>query len=254
MTQKDIFGNETKFFEKASFFNGADISGGLTVDGTVLGGAGISTTFITAGNINVIQDYAQTPARTGVITSYESHSTVVQTQIIGHPDGPSGTISIAPNIQVTGDVTADKFVGVTSTAAGEKHNQFSVNVGINSAVITSITWHTTYNGTTQLLGNILNGTDPNIKALYLTQWYQHNGSTNHGYLSGWIFQTGKDSNSGVYMNNAHYDWYYNVIEVPIIIPWDPYGTQQISMYVTSAYNSSANNTYAFYHKGYLKQT
>jgi hypothetical protein len=35
MTQKDIFGNETKFFEKSSFFNGVDVTGNLVVDGNV---------------------------------------------------------------------------------------------------------------------------------------------------------------------------------------------------------------------------
>jgi hypothetical protein len=35
MTQKDIFGNETKFFEKASFFNGAEFTGNIVIDGNI---------------------------------------------------------------------------------------------------------------------------------------------------------------------------------------------------------------------------
>lgn len=36
MTQKDIFGNETKFFEKASFFNGAEFTGNVVIDGSLV--------------------------------------------------------------------------------------------------------------------------------------------------------------------------------------------------------------------------
>jgi len=36
MAQKDIFGNETKFFEKASFFNGAEFTGNVVIDGSLV--------------------------------------------------------------------------------------------------------------------------------------------------------------------------------------------------------------------------
>ena len=72
----------------------------------------------------------------------------------------------------------------------------------------------------------------------------HNGSTNHGYLTCWIFQRGKTYNrDGSYYSEQHYDWYYNVTYNRSIIPWDPSGTQALDMYIVSAYNTSSSNKF-----------
>jgi hypothetical protein len=65
MTQKDIFGNETKFFEKASFFNGAELTGNIVIDGnlringspyTPIWSVGGSNIYYTNGNIGIGTD------------------------------------------------------------------------------------------------------------------------------------------------------------------------------------------------------
>ena len=72
----------------------------------------------------------------------------------------------------------------------------------------------------------------------------HNGSTNHGYLTGYIFQTGKTYGlDGAYYSEQHYDWYYNYVLSRALLPWDPSGTQSLSMYISSAYNTNSGNKY-----------
>ena len=72
----------------------------------------------------------------------------------------------------------------------------------------------------------------------------HNGSTNHGYLTGYIYQRGKTyGTDGGYVSEQHYDWYYNYTMNRFIIPWDPSGTQALDMYVTNAYNTNSGNKF-----------
>jgi len=72
----------------------------------------------------------------------------------------------------------------------------------------------------------------------------HNGSTNHGYLTGYIYQRGKTYGLvGGYVSEQHYDWYYNYTMNRFIIPWDPSGTQALDIYITNAYNTSSSNKF-----------
>jgi len=125
--------------------------------------------------------------------------------------------------------------------------------GVLDLVATDITWHTSYNNTSQTLGSITGATGSNVKAIGILVFYQHNGSTNHGYLAGWYHQTGKTSFLGTYVQQAHYDWYFNYFCTPLIIPWDPNGTQSLQISGISAYNSSTNNTYRIYYTGTYTQ-
>ena len=117
----------------------------------------------------------------------------------------------------------------------------------NTAIITGITWHTSYNTTTQDLGSLSSYVTSSTVAVRILHRYQHGGSTNHGYLEGYLFQKGTTySATGGYTNQTHYDWYYNVQTIPQIIPWDPSGDSTLQLYVANAYNSSTNNVHAFY--------
>lgn len=146
-------------------------------------------------------------------------------------------------------------VNTIQKIGGDKHNQITFSAGLYTAIITGITWSSSYDATTQTLGSIVGASATNVKALNVSLYYMHNGAADHGYLTGWVFQTGKNYGvNGVYTTNAHFNWYFNIIEIPLIIPWDPSGTQSLSMYVSAAYNTNTNNQYAFYQKGIITQT
>ena len=140
-------------------------------------------------------------------------------------------------------------VNTLQKIGGGKHNQMTATI-YNTLVIDAITWHVSFNATTQTLGSISGaGSGTNARFLFITMGYRHNSSTaTHGYLSGWLFQTGKTySTDGIYTNNTHYTDYANTDNQHLILPWDPNGTQSISFYVSSAYNSASNNEYRFEH-------
>jgi hypothetical protein len=122
------------------------------------------------------------------------------------------------------------------------------------ALLTGVTWSSGLINTTQTLGSISSYTTPKTKLVRVSIHYMHSGSTNHGYLTGWVFQTGKTYNiDGTYIANSHYDWYYNIFQTEVLIPWDPNGTQSISMYVVDALNTSSSNVYSMYYTGRIDQ-
>lgn len=113
-------------------------------------------------------------------------------------------------------------------------------------IISGITWHTSYNSTTQDLGSLNSYITSSTVAVRILHQYSHNGAANHGYLAGFLFQKGTTySATGGFTNQTHYNWYYNVTTTPVIIPWNPSGNATLSMYVSNAYNSSASNTHDF---------
>jgi microcystin-dependent protein len=122
MTQKDIFGNETKFFEKASFFNGADISGNLVVNGKILvktsTGVGVESkeTVVEVGTgVGVGSD--QSINTTGIITA---------SAFVGDGSGLTDVTAVGSGVavqeegSVVGSATTINFVGsaVTATFSG----------------------------------------------------------------------------------------------------------------------------------------
>lgn len=143
-------------------------------------------------------------------------------------------------------------VNTIQKIGGGRHSRVSYST-TNTNLLSGITWSSAYDNTTQTIGNISGGTSSDIFGLIFGITYTHNGSTNHGYLNGWYFQTGKSYTTGIYVNQSHYDWYYNVSDWSYVIPWDPAGTQSLSIFVTYAYNSSSANTYAISTKGFLSQ-
>lgn len=144
-------------------------------------------------------------------------------------------------------------VNAIQTLSGGKHARVVMS-SAGPQVGGSITWHTNFNGSTQNLGNVSGGTDSRIFVAMFGLYYQHNGSTNHGYLSGTYYQTGEDSSTKFTVNlSAHYDWYFNYLEQLLIIPWNPSGTQSLNITNISAYNTSTNNEYRVYQRGFLYQ-
>lgn len=142
---------------------------------------------------------------------------------------------------------------ITNTGGTNVPNPISLTTSYTT-LLSGITWSSGVIGTTQLLGTIGSFTSSRTKAIRISVQYTHNGAVNHGYLSGWVFQTGKTYNvDGTYIANSHYDWYYNIFQTDLLIPWDPNGTQSVSMYIVDALNTSASNTYAIYYTGRIDQ-
>ena len=136
------------------------------------------------------------------------------------------------------------FQTVTSTSATATPRIDANNTVSGQRVASDLTYSSGSNGTNVQLGNVSGCNASSVYGLEISLTYMHNGSTNHGYLTCWIFQRGKTYNrDGSYYSEQHYDWYYNVTYNRSIIPWDPSGTQALDMYIVSAYNTNSGNKY-----------
>jgi len=163
-----------------------------------------------------------------------------------------GTTNPTSKLYVDGNA---RITGIVTNAAGQKHAQITFEAGLNHTIVTGITYSSADENTTKLLGNVAAGSSAStVRAIVVGKTYMHAGALNHGYLAGWVFQTGKTYNvDGVFSDNQHYDWYYHRFDTFLTIPWDPTGTQSLSIYPTYAYNTSSSNTYSFYQRGIIKQ-
>jgi len=142
-----------------------------------------------------------------------------------------------------GSGSAIQWATPTSTSATATPSTGGGTVS-GQRVASDLTYSSSANNTTVVLGNVSNCSTSSIYALEISLTYMHNGSTNHGYLTGYIFQTGKTYGLvGGYVSEQHYDWYYNYTMNRFIIPWDPSGTQSLSMYIQSAYNTNSGNKF-----------
>jgi hypothetical protein len=126
-------------------------------------------------------------------------------------------------------------------------------------MISGLTYHSTANSTTVTIGypnNIANHdlTDPEVSAIMILQQHVHNQTGGyHGYLAGYYHQDGKDyADYGGYVSQSYYAAYYTVQGQTAIVPWDPAGTQQLNLYISSAFNTSASNTYEVYYLGHFR--
>ena len=135
------------------------------------------------------------------------------------------------------------FQTVTSTSAKASMSTGGGTVS-GQRVVSDLTWSSSDQNQNHQLGNVSNCNASSVYALELSLTYMHNGSTNHGYLTGYIYQRGKTYGLvGGYVSEQHYDWYYNYTMNRFIIPWDPSGTQALDMYVQNAYNTNSNNKF-----------
>ena len=136
------------------------------------------------------------------------------------------------------------FQTVTSTSATATPRVDANNTVSGQRVASDLTYSSGSNNSNVQLGNVSNCSASSVYALEISLTYMHNGSTNHGYLTCYIFQRGKTYNrDGIYFSEQHYDWYYNVTYNRAILPWDPSGTQALDMYITSAYNTNSGNKF-----------
>ncbi len=135
------------------------------------------------------------------------------------------------------------FQTVTSTSAKASPSTGGGTVS-GQRVASDLTYGSGSNNSNVQLGNVSNCSASSVYALEISLTYMHNGSTNHGYLTGYIYQRGKTyGTDGVYFQEQHYDWYYNYTWNRAILPWDPSGTQALDMYIQSAHNTSTSNKF-----------
>ena len=161
-----------------------------------------------------------------------------------------GTLNVA-----NASFTTAKIGSLTHSDGVTKHTNYTYEPKMSATLLTGITWHTSYNGTTQTIADLSGYVDSNTVAVDIVCYYQHNGSTNHGYLTGYLHQQGTAHGSaGTWFDRQHYDWYYNVDTMDYTVKWDGSGNTNLRLYVSSAYNSSTSNKYAFYLQGVHKQT
>ena len=136
------------------------------------------------------------------------------------------------------------FQTVTSTSAKATPRIDANNTVSGQRVASDLTYSSGSDNSNVQLGNVSGCNASSVYALEISLTYMHNGSTNHGYLTGYIYQRGKTYNrDGIYFQEQHYDWYYNYTMNRFIIPWDPSGTQALDIYVTNAYNTSSSNKF-----------
>ena len=117
--------------------------------------------------------------------------------------------------------------------------------GTNGHILQTVASGLTYNGTTgdQALGNVSNATASSITSLVCyVQCVHSSPSASHGYLTGWIYQTGKTHNSdGGYFDVKTYNQYVLHFPTTVIIPWDTSGTQSLRLYIDSSTETGSNN-------------
>lgn len=162
-----------------------------------------------------------------------------------------GTLNVA-NLNHTGTLVTNQVNTHNIKTYNGQANIARHEAKAGRTLLTGVTWGNSDDEQTQLIGNITGASSAGCYAIVVTLYYQHNGSTNHGYLTGYFHQTGKPYNThGTWFNSYHYDWYYNVITSDYIVKWDPNGTQSLSMYNSYSHNTNTNNKFSFYHSGNL---
>lgn len=172
----------------------------------------------------------------------------------------NATGNINTNLIGTGAITASQLSGLSNVATSGNYSDLNVDqspiniIRHNSNLWSSITTASSgyYYGDYDLSGY----TNSQTIAVICSVKYIHGGSTNHGYLSGWLGQYGiAENDAGVRgdWDEQHYDWYYNVIEKEIWIPWDSNADQRIRFYVDYGYNTSSSNRYDILIKGVVSR-
>ena len=217
----------------------ASVTGNVTA--TTFSGSGANLTGLPAANLTGTIADARFPATLPAVSA--SNLTNIPagnlTGIVTSGRLGGGTASNTTFLR--GDGT---FQTVTSTSATATPRIDASNTVSGQRVASDLTWSSGDQGQNHQLGNVSGCNATTVYALEVSLTYMHNGSTNHGYLTGWIYQRGKTYNrDGGWVLEQHYDWYYNYTMNRFIIPWDPSGTQALDMYVTNAYNTNSGNKF-----------
>ena len=210
---------------------GIDVTGVVTA--TSFKGAATNLTSIPAANITGTLPAISGANLTNLNGSNISSGIVTSARLGG------GTASNTTFLR--GDGT---FQTVTSTSATATPNTGGGGTVSGQRVASDLTYSSGSNNSNVQLGNVSNCSASSVYALEVSLTYMHNGSTNHGYLTGYIYQRGKTYGLvGGYVSEQHYDWYYNYTMNRFIIPWDPSGTQALDMYIQNAYNTNSSNKF-----------
>jgi|TARA_R100000482_G_C5068521_1_gene120422 hypothetical protein len=161
----------------------------------------------------------------------------------GLPDGcvTNADIDGMAASKLTGALPAISGASLTNIPEAEISGKLDSSSHIQQTVASGLT----YNSVTgdQSLGSVSNATASSIKALVcFVQCVHSSSSASHGYLTGWIYQTGKTYNvDGGYFDVRTYNQYVLHFPTTVIIPWDPSGTQSLNLYINSSTETGTNN-------------
>ena len=137
-------------------------------------------------------------------------------------------------------ITNSGITGVSTTEAA-----CSPAVGSSGSVQQAVANNLTYSNVTgnYLLGNVASCATSGVYGIeaYI-EANHHSPSASHGYLGGWLYQTGKTYNvDGIFFDTRTYNLYVLQIRQFCLVPWDPSGTQSLSLYITSSLETGTNN-------------
>lgn len=137
-------------------------------------------------------------------------------------------------------ITNSGITGISSTSA-----TCTPKVGSSSNVYQIVASNLTYNSVTgdQTLGAVSNCNASSVYGIEANVQINHlSSSASHLYLTAWLYQTGKTYNvDGIQFEFSTYNQYVLRINQYFILPWDPSGTQSLSLYITSSLETGSNN-------------
>ena len=174
----------------------ASVTGSVTA--TTFSGSGSNLTGLPAANLTGTIADARFPATLPAVSAANLTNIPAGnlTGIITSGRLGGGTASNTTFLR--GDGT---FQTVTSTSATATPNTGSGGTVSGQRVASDLTYSTGSNNTNVQLGNVSNCNVSSVYALEISLTYMHNGSTNHGYLTGYIYQRGKTYNQdGIYFS------------------------------------------------------
>ena len=217
----------------------ASVTGSVTA--TTFSGSGSNLTGLPAANLTGTIADARFPATLPAVSA-ANLTNIPAGNLTGIvTSGRLGGGTASNTTFLRGDGT---FQTVTSTSATATPRIDANNTVAGQRIASDLTYSSGDQNANHQLGNVSGCNASTVYALEVSLTYMHNGSTNHGYLTGYIYQRGKTYNrDGGYVYEQHYNWYYNYTMNRFIIPWDPSGTQALDIYITNAYNTSSSNKF-----------
>lgn len=172
----------------------------------------------------------------------------------------NATGNINTNLIGSGAISASQLSGLSNVATSGNYSDLNVDESpINIYRLSNNLWSSiTTASSAYYYGNYDLGSWVNNQTLAVicSVKYIHNGRNDHGYLTGWLGQYGIAENDGSkrgFFTENHFDWYYNVVEREIWIPWDGGGDSRIRFYIEAAHNSNTQNRYDILIKGVVSR-
>tara|TARA_S200000501_G_scaffold12751_1_gene11283 strand:- start:389 stop:1207 length:819 start_codon:yes stop_codon:yes gene_type:complete len=149
-----------------------------------------------------------------------------------------------PAANITGTLPAisgANLTGISTTQAAS-----TPSVGGSSSINHTVASNLTYTNVTgnYLLGNVNSALSASTiyGIIAYVELHHHSSSASHGYLTGWLYQTGKTYNvDGAYFALNMYNAYSTALRFGYAMPWDPSGTQSLSLYIATSLETGTNN-------------